>query len=81
MRLADLYSKGNGVKRDLVEAYMWIAVAGSLGHTDAPDKLQSLTSKMKKVDVLKGQARARGWIEQHQRDPEDDPAENILYHP
>lgn len=80
LRLANLYSKGEGVKRDLVEAYMWSAVAGSLGDPDAIDKLQSLTSKMKEVDILKGQARARAWIEQHPRDPEDDPAESISYH-
>jgi len=81
MRLADLYSKGKGVQQDLIEAYMWIAVAGSLGHPDALNKLQSITAKMRDADVLKGQALARGWIEQHPRDPEDDPAESINYHP
>ena len=81
MRLAELYSKGKGVKRDFIEAYMWIAVAGSLGDPDALEKLQSLSAKMKKGDLLEAQARARGWIEQHPRDPEDDPAESIQYRP
>jgi hypothetical protein len=31
--------------------------------------------------VLKGQSRARVWIEQHQRDPEDDLVGNVVYHP
>jgi len=79
LRLADLYANGKGVKRDLVEAYMWSAVAGSLGEPDGMDKLKNLTPKMKETEVLKGQARARAWIEQHPRDPEDDPSENIHY--
>lgn len=81
LRLGNLYSKGKGVKRDLVEAYVWMAVAGSLGHPEALDELQILIPKMKEGDVLKGQSRARKWIEQSQRDPEDDPADNVVYHP
>jgi uncharacterized protein len=80
LRLAELYSKGKGVTRDFIEAYMWVAVAGSLGDPDALEELQSLSAKMKKADLLTAQARARGWIEQHPPDPEDNPAESILYH-
>ena len=79
LRIADLYATGKGVKQDLVEAYVWIAIAGSLGHPDALDELQILTPKMKEADVLKAQSRARQWIEEHQADREDDPASNIIY--
>jgi TPR repeat protein len=80
MSLGELYSKGKGVKKNLIEAYMWIAVAGSLGHPDALKKLQTLGSDMTKIDILQAQARARGWIEQHPPNGEDNPAENIDYH-
>jgi TPR repeat protein len=79
LRLADLYANGKGVKQDLVEAYVWIAIAGSLGNPDALNELQILAPKMKEADVLKAQSRAQQWIEQHRRDPEDDPAGNIVY--
>jgi hypothetical protein len=79
LRLGDLYSKGKGVNVDLVEAYMWIAVAGSLGNPEALTELQILTPKMRENEVLKGQTRARQWIEQHRRDPEDDPGHNVTY--
>ncbi len=81
LRLGELYSAGKGVKRDLLEAYMWMTVAGSLGHPEALDELQILTPKMKEQDLLKAQARARSWVEQHPRDPEDDPAGNVNYRP
>lgn len=79
LRIADLYATGKGVKQDLVEAYVWIAIAGSLSHPGALDELQVLTPKMKEADVMKAQSRARRWIEEHQADPEDDPASNIIY--
>ena len=79
LRLGQLYSEGKGVKRDPVEAYMWMAVAGSLRHPEALDELQVLTPKMKEADLVKGQSRAREWIERNRRDPEDDPSGNVLY--
>lgn len=81
LNLGNLYSEGKGVHQDLVEAYMWVAIAGSLGNPEALDELRVLTSKMKEAETRKGQARARQWTEQHQRDPEDDPAGNVNYHP
>jgi IS66 C-terminal element len=32
LRLGMLYSQGEGVKLDLIEAYMWVALAGSSKH-------------------------------------------------
>jgi uncharacterized protein len=44
LSLGDMYSEGKGVKRDLIKAYMWVAVAGSGKHPEALDTLESLIS-------------------------------------
>ena len=72
--------EGKGVKADLIEAYMWTALAGSEKHTEAPDYLQQLTSRMTEHEIAEAQARVRQWIQKHSLDPEKN-IDNIVYKP
>jgi TPR repeat protein len=49
-----MYSDGKGVRRDLIKAYMWVAVAGSGKHPDAQAALETLTANMNKRQNICG---------------------------
>jgi TPR repeat protein len=80
LSLGAMYSDGRGVQRDLVKAYMWLAVAGSGKHPDAQGALETLTNNMNKRQISAAQALALKWMQEHPRDPEKS-LDHIIYEP
>jgi uncharacterized protein len=80
LSLGVMYSDGIGVQRDLVKAYMWVAVAGSGKHPDAQVALETLTDNMNERQISAGQALALKWTREHPRDPEKS-LDHIEYKP
>ncbi len=70
-----LYSTGQGVSKDMTEAYKWYLIAARMGHPDAMKKVDqakaSPTYFGEKV-ITEGQRRAEAYLEQH-REREKDP--------
>jgi TPR repeat protein len=63
-----LYSTGQGVSKDMTEAYKWYLIAARMGHPDAVKKVDqakaSPTYFGEKV-ITEGQRRAEAYLEQH----------------
>jgi|GraSoiStandDraft_28_1057319.scaffolds.fasta_scaffold150934_1 hypothetical protein len=76
-----LYSHGYGVKLDLIQAYMWVALAGSSNHPDALNYLQTLNAEMAPGDIFAAQTRAQEWTREHAREPEQEDLDRIDYDP
>src|SRR5947208_1746399 len=56
--LGNLYSAGQGVPRDPVEAYKWLALAAAAGDTKASEDRLKLAESMPLQDVAEGEYRA-----------------------
>lgn len=59
--LADMYSKGIGVARDLVQAYAWFDLAKAGGHSLAPDMLRALAEQMPAEMIEQAKAFEKSW--------------------
>jgi TPR repeat protein len=81
LRLGMLYSRGEGVKFDLIEAYMWVALAGSSKHPEALNYLNTLSAKMTARQILAAQTRAQKWTQEHPREPEEEDLNRVVYDP
>jgi TPR repeat protein len=80
LSLGGLCANGKGVKRDLVKAYIWVAIAGPGEHPDALSYLQSLTANMTNNQISNVQALAMNRMQEHLRDPERN-LNHIIYKP
>jgi len=56
--LGELYRKGEGTQRDLVEAYRWFVIARDQGITDAHARVRELLPLMSSVQIAEGNKRA-----------------------
>jgi hypothetical protein len=61
-----MYIEGAGVKRDLVAAYSWFALAQAAGEVRAHDEQQKLEALMSREQVSAGLRRASDWLLAHQ---------------
>jgi TPR repeat protein len=60
-----LYSTGQGVKVDLVEAHKWFNLAAMRGSSDARDCRASLAQEMRPDEIAEAQRQAREWLSTH----------------
>lgn len=65
--LGVIYTKGNGVRRDYVEAYKWFAIALAAGNIDAAAALVTITARMTKDQIAEAERRATEWQVLHPR--------------
>ena len=56
-----LYTSALETRRDLVEAYMWLALAAEQGHPTAGRLLEQLELEMTPAQIAQGRQRARAW--------------------
>jgi localization factor PodJL len=62
VNLAELYRRGRGVEKDLVQAHMWLSLAARQGETEAARRLERLTPRLS-ADQLE---QSRHLVEQWQ---------------
>ena len=55
------YYQGTGVEKNIVEAYTWLRIAESFGHTDASRAANGLSKIMSEADIKKGRAASVQW--------------------
>lgn len=60
-----VYSTGQGVKVDLVEAHKWFNLAAMRGSADARDCRASLAQEMRPEEIAEAQRQAREWLRTH----------------
>jgi TPR repeat protein len=60
-----LYSTGQGVKADLVEAHKWFNLAAMRGNEDARACRASLAQEMRPEEIAEAQRQARQWLQTH----------------
>jgi len=63
--LGGMYWKGEGVKKDHVEAHKWSNISLANGNEHAREKLAIIQKGMKKKQIEKAQRLAREWMETH----------------
>ncbi len=59
--LGYLYARGQGVRRDLVRAYLWFTLAAWQGDAFAADAVIALARRMKREDIATAETLARSW--------------------
>lgn len=65
--LGVIYTNGNGIPRDYVEAYKWFAIALTAGNFDAAGALVTISVRMTKDQIAEGEGRAIEWHALHPR--------------
>ena len=62
-RLAEIYSEGKGVPRDLLAAHVWANLAAAQGHREALILRDIVAAKMSPEQIIEAQRQARQHIE------------------
>ena len=57
-----LYARGEGVPRDLVQAYLWFSLAARQGDSFAAEALVRLAQQMTDDRIATAKALARDWV-------------------
>ncbi len=61
-RLGMMFSTGQGVAYDIVEAHKWFNLAATMGSEDAKRWRKELASEMSAAQVAEAQRQAREWL-------------------
>ena len=67
VRLGELYEKGLGVGRNVVEAHRWYDLAAAAGNAEAEAARDQLAAGMSPVEVSEAHHLAMAWIDKRQR--------------
>ncbi len=59
--LGRMYARGEGVQRDLPEAYKWFTLAGMAGRPEGERARQAVSRSMTPVQMAEGLRRAEDW--------------------
>jgi TPR repeat protein len=59
--LGRMYARGEGVHRDLPEAYKWFTLAGKAGRPEGDRARQAISQNMTPVQMAEGLRRAEEW--------------------
>ena len=65
--LGVIYTNGNGIPRDYVEAYKWFAIALAAGHVEAAAALVTIAARMTKQQIAEAEVRVAAWHALHPR--------------
>ena len=60
---------GQGVTKDVVEAYKWFLLAGAQGLEGLRQNITGLESQLTREQIADGKRRAQAWLEQHKKAP------------
>ena len=59
--LGTMYTEGQGVLRDFVQAHMWLSSAFAHGDADAQKRLDSVAWRMSPTEIAEAQRLAKEW--------------------
>ena len=65
--LGVMYSKGQGVTQDYIQAHKWFNIAGMNGSEVAAKNRDALAKRMALSQVAEAQKLAREWMESHKK--------------
>jgi localization factor PodJL len=65
--LGRMYARGEGVNRDLSEAYKWFTLSAAAGRREGEQARQAISRSMTPVQMAEGLRRAEAWRRQRQR--------------
>ncbi len=60
--LGIMYSTGQGVPLDLVQAHKWFNLAAMMGNGEARQWRGQLAAEMNQTDIAEAQKQARAWL-------------------
>ena len=63
--LGALYTTGQGLPKDLVQAYFWFSVASENGNKDAPDNLIATANEMSPAEIAAAKKLIRSNAERY----------------
>jgi len=63
--LGRLYADGNGVREDVVVAYMWYNLAAAQGNEGARDGKERIVRRMTRGQIDEAQRMSREWLAAH----------------
>lgn len=63
--LGRLYAQGEGVPRDMAEAYKWFALSRAAGRSEGNVALNKIARTMTAAQIAEGQRRAELWRRAH----------------
>ncbi len=69
--LGIMYSTGDGVPMDYVEAHKWFNLSAMLGNADARGWRGQLAEEMRQTDIAEAQRQARSWLQDNKDDESD----------
>ena len=61
--LGIMYSTGQGVPLDLVQAHKWFNLAAMMGNGEARQWRGQLAAEMNQTDIAEAQKEARAWLQ------------------
>ncbi len=64
--LGIMYSTGQGVPLDYVQAHKWFNLASMMGSGEAREWRGQLADEMSQMDVAEAQKQARAWLQKDQ---------------
>jgi len=62
VRLGLMFSTGNGVPLDSVQAHMWFNLAAMMGHEGAKEYRRQVADEMDPAQIAEAQRQAREWL-------------------
>ena len=62
-----MYSRGEGVERDFIEAYKWLKLADDRGHQKANDYTNLLSENMTPEEIAEAKKFAEEWLKKHSK--------------
>jgi len=63
--LGRLYADGDGVREDVVVAYMWYNLAAAQGHENAQSNKDRSESRMTRAQIAEAQRMSTEWMAAH----------------
>ena len=66
INLGIMYSQGTGVEQDLIEAFMWLSIAGRAVDEDGRDLLGVVEEQMTAGQITEALRRSSAWMKSNQ---------------
>jgi len=75
--LGILYSTGDGVPLDYIQAHKWFNLAAMMGNGDARDWRGQLAAEMSQLEIADAQKQARAWMAEEREAATEDTVSEV----
>ena len=65
LNLGAMYSKGQGIRQDFVQAHKWLNLAAAAGEKEAQNDMKTIEVEMTSKQIEKARLLAQEWWAQH----------------